>query len=534
MKNRFLYSIILFFLILSFSNCAKRGNPTGGAKDSIPPVILKTVPENYSTLFNEKEIRIYFDEYIKFNNLQQQLIISPPLKYDPIITPYSTAKYIKIVIIDTLLDNTTYTINFGKSIEDNNEGNAYDYYKYVFSTGDFIDSLTVSGTVKDASLIKPEDGITIMLYEKNEAYTDSTVFSEKPFYITTTKDSTSTFEFTNLKEGNYIMVALKENSSNYTFQPKTDKIGFIDSIISTPNNYNYEITLFKEVLDYKITRPKQISKRQILFGYEGIADSLQLNIISETPKNYSYKTVRDREKDTINYWFKPAIEADSLLFTAINRNKIDTLTIRWRDFEKDSLKITGLQTRQLELNETFQLIANIPIDSIHKQHMTIIDKDSVAVSFSTSKDSIYNLINIEFEKSESNRYDIQFLPNAFVDFYGNVNDTLQYSLNTKKLSDYGTVILNIANAETYPIIVQLTDSKGKVLYESIATKKEETTFELIKPGNYFVRIIYDTNGNGIWDTGNFLKRLQAEIIIYYPEQLEVRPNWTLNETFNLE
>ena len=135
MKHRLLYIPIVLLFLLSFTDCAKKGSPSGGIKDSIPPVIVKSNPENYSINFSENEIRIYFDEYIKLKDLQKELIVSPPLKYPPTITPLSTSKVLKIKIDDTLKENTTYSFNFGNSIVDNNEENAFKYFKYVFSTG---------------------------------------------------------------------------------------------------------------------------------------------------------------------------------------------------------------------------------------------------------------------------------------------------------------------------------------------------------------------------------------------------------------
>ncbi len=269
MKHRLLYIPIAILFILSFTDCAKRGNPSGGKKDSIPPVIVKSSPENYSINFNKKEIRIYFDEYIKLKNLSKELIISPPLKYQPVITPLSTSKYIKIKILDTLKENTTYSFNFGKSIVDNNEENAFKYFKYIFSTGDFSDSLNLKGCINDALLLKPDSHTTVMLYEVNEAFHDSIIYFEKPTYITTTQDSTHTFELTNLKEGKYLLIALNEKTNDYIFQPRNDKIGFVKERIIIPTDSLYPLTIFKEVPEYFISKPKHESKNHIIFGFQG-------------------------------------------------------------------------------------------------------------------------------------------------------------------------------------------------------------------------------------------------------------------------
>jgi hypothetical protein len=136
MSKSLVQNLLLFFVLVAIASCANRGTPSGGEKDTEPPQIIKSEPENFSINFKEKEIRIYFNEYIKIKNLQKQLIISPPMEYQPDITPLGTAsKYIRIKILDTLQPNTTYAFNFGQSIVDNNEENPYPYYRYVFSTG---------------------------------------------------------------------------------------------------------------------------------------------------------------------------------------------------------------------------------------------------------------------------------------------------------------------------------------------------------------------------------------------------------------
>ena len=162
--QRVIYFATLFIISFAFTNCAKRGNPSGGIRDSIPPVIIKINPENYSTNFNEKEIKIYFDEYIKLKDINKELIISPPLKYQPEITPLTIGKFIKIKLGDTLKKNTTYSFNFGKSIVDNNEENKLEYFRYVVSTGNYIDSLKLKGAVNDALLLNTEETTTVMLY----------------------------------------------------------------------------------------------------------------------------------------------------------------------------------------------------------------------------------------------------------------------------------------------------------------------------------------------------------------------------------
>ena len=537
MNATFRHVIIVLATILLFSNCAKRGTPSGGPKDSIPPVIVRSAPENFTTHFSGDEIKIYFDEYIKLKDLQQNLIISPPLKYQPVIMPLSTSKILKIKILDTLKENTTYSFNFGKSIVDNNEENEFEYYKYIFSTGDYIDSLKIKGKIEDALLARPDKPTTILLYERTESFKDSIIYSEKPTYITTTRDSTQTFELQNLKEGEYLLIALQEEINNYTFEPKKDKIGFVDGVISTPNDSSYTLSLFKEIPAYKIARPSQLSKNKIVFGYEGIADSLTLTPIFELPADYTSKTYWDATTDTLNYFFKPAFDieqTDTLYFLAKNKLVSDTLIVKLRDLFADSLRVDRIGATIMVPSDTLKLKANNPIVSINAEKIKVMDKDSVAVSFTTALDEKYNIASILFPKTELQQYRIELLPEALTDYFENTNDTLNYGTRTLEPSDYGELGMTLQNVKQYPIIVQLVSSKYKVVASQYLTENGKLYFNYLSPDNYFFRIIYDENENGIWDTGSFLDKRQPEKVIYFPKKIDIRPNFFINETFTLE
>ena len=494
MRIKWFKILVLMLSISVLNSCANRGRPTGGDKDKEPPIITKAIPENFSTNFKGNEIRIYFNEFVKVKNLQKQLIVSPPMNTEPTITPLSSAsKYIKIIINDTLEDNTTYAFNFGQSIVDNNEENPYDYYRYVFSTGDVIDSLSVKGTIVDAEKLKPDTFVSVMLYELDSTYTDSTVFKQKPKYITNTLDSLTSFSIDNIKEGQYKLVALKDNNGNFTYQKKNDKIGFYEGVVSVPTDTTFTIKLFKEELDFDIMRPKQIAGQKIAFGYEGDFQDMQ-------------------------------IEIDSAFFVVTNKTFVDTLLYKFRDIERDSLMINAVQSGTINFSEDFILEGNVPFVNINEKQVTILDKDSINVPFSTSFDELNNSYYFNFEKKESDKYNIQILPNAFEDFFGNVNDTLNYSVRTKTLADFGNIRIQLKNA-VYPVIVQLTTDKSEVKYEQFATEERLFDFRNINPGSYYIRVIFDANGNQKWDSGNYLNQTQPERISYYPDLIDSRAGW---------
>lgn len=535
MRTHWFKILVLVLSISMLYTCANRGRPTGGPKDFEAPKITKAVPENFSTNFNGKEIRIYFNEFIKVKNLQKQLIISPPMDTEPTITPLSTAsKYIKIIINDTLEDNTTYAFNFGQSIVDNNEENPYDYYRYVFSTGDVIDSLSVKGAIVDAEKLMPDNFVSVMLYELDSTYTDSTVYKQKPKYITNTLDSLTSFSIDNIKEGQYKLIALKDENGNYTYQQKSDKIGFYEDVISVPTDSFYTLKLFKEELDFEVKRPKQIAGQKIAFGYEGDYQNMIIDVLGDTPEGYEKRITKDKTKDSLYYWYKPKFEIDSALFVIKNKMYVDTLTHKFRDLDKDSLIIKSVQSATLNFIDDFELEGTVPFVKIDESQVTILDQDSLEVPFSTSFDKLNNKYSFKFEKKESHKYNIQLLPNTFEDFFGNVNDTLNYALRTKNFADYTNIRIRLENA-VYPVIVQLTTEKGEVKYEQFATEEQLFDFKNLEPNMYYIRVIFDTNGNQKWDSGNFLLQRQPERVSYAKGLIDGRAGWDYpEEVFTLD
>ena len=451
----------------------------------------------------------------------------------PDIMPMGSAsKSISIKINDTLRLNTTYSFNFGQSIVDNNEENPFAYYKYVFSTGSYIDSLSVKGAIIDAEKREPDTFVSVMLYEVDSTYTDSTVYKTKPLYVTNTLDSVSTFSIDNIKAGKYRLVALKDENGNFTYQQKSDKIGFYDKEITVPTDSFYEIKLFKEIADFNMERPVQIAKQKIQFGYRGDPKGVTIDMIESKPEGFEHRIVKDAQKDTLYYWYKPNVAVDTTLFVVKNKTYSDTLKHRFRDLKVDSLKITASVSGNINYDQDFSIEGNVPFDKLDLKRISIMDKDSLNVDFKTEFDTLNNTYLFKFDKTEANTYKIRFLPDAVTDFFGNVNDTLNYSVKTKRFSDLSDVRVSLIDAE-YPVIVQLTDSKGEVKYEQYADVPRMFDFRRINPGTYNLRVIYDTNGNKKWDTGNYLKKIQPERISYMQKIVDARTGWDLVEEFTL-
>jgi uncharacterized protein (DUF2141 family) len=519
------------FLSLALFSCARRGSISGGLKDTIPPVLKMSFPKNYSTDFKGKEIRLTFDEYVKLKDIRKQLIISPPMNQAPEITPLTASREIKIRIFDTLRPNTTYSFNFGQSIEDNNEGNPYPQFKYVFSTGSYIDSLSLGGVIKDAYDKEPEKYVSVMLYEADEKFNDSIIYKENPRYVSNTLDSLKTFTLENLKPGKYLLVAMKDYNSNFRFDPKKDKIAFHKKYITIPNDTLYEMELFREKLPFKAFKPAQASGNRLIMGYEGDAKDVRAELRDVTGILPTVIT-KFPQKDSINIWFKP-VKSDSLELAITKDGYNEKLIIKHKTQKNDSLNFSTRYTADLPLREQFSITASRPLVKFDNNLIKLIKKDSSSVPFTTVYDDYTAQLKFEFAKEPLEKYTLELLPGALTDFFDVKNDTLSYKFSTKNTSDYGNLRVRLENVRRFPVIVELTNAKGDIVATEYSDKVTEIDFNALEPALYTLRVIYDVNGNKIWDTGSFLEKRQPEEVRYFPTPIDVRANWDVDQTFTL-
>ena len=531
------YSLYIMAILLAAS-CARRSSPSGGEKDSIPPVLIASNPKINSVNFNSDEIRLTFDEWVKLDNLDKQLIISPPLekkKYE--VKPLGgITKKIFVNFLDSLAENTTYTFNFGNSIVDNNEGNKMNFFSYTFSTGPTLDSLYLKGNVQDAFNFETEEYLSLQLYRIDSTYNDSIIFNNQPTYLAKTLDSTA-YRFNNLREGRYILIALKDIADDYIFDPLYDKIAYYDSIVLLPRDSIINLKLFKEETPIIWDRPHFINSEKIGFGYFGKLDLEKFSLISKIPDSVNYILTKEQDKDTLHFWLSKN-SIDSLQFNLKEIDTIKTLTVKFdrrKDSLIDSLNISSITKSVIGLKEKFKLASNLPIDQISDSLIFVRDIDSILIPFKSSINNNLDEISLDFDIKPKDEYSIDILPNAIIDLRGGTNDTLGFKTVTQSLEDYGNVYLNIIRDTDSEYILQMINSIGEIVreYNGISTDRI-FNFELIKPGKYIFRMIKDDNGNKIWDTGNYLNKVQPEAVYYSNFELDIRANWDFNETFNLK
>ncbi|WP_294824675.1 Ig-like domain-containing protein [uncultured Flavobacterium sp.] len=540
LKSRFF--LYIFFIAITLTGCAKRGGITGGAKDTIPPILVGSSPRNMSTEFKGREIRIDFNEYIKVKDINKQMIISPPMKYQPEIIPMGSAsRFISIKIKDTLQENTTYSFNFGQSITDNNEGNPYSQFKFIFSTGTYIDSLSLKGGIKDAYSREADNFVTVMLYEANETFNDSTIYKERPRYVTNTLDSMVNFSLENLKEGRYHLIALKDKNNNYKFDPKADKIAFLNETVSVPDSVvaGYQLELFQETPAFKAVRPSQASSNRLYAGYEGDPKDMRVKVRNGAGiDDIASVITKFQGKDSLNVWLPRGIVADSLKVQVSHRDSIKDFNVKFKEMKAaDSLKVEAVQKGGIHFREKFMLKPSTPLVAVDTTRIRLTNKDSVQVPYTYVYNDFLQELEFDFTKEESQKYTFMFLPGAMTDFYNTPSDSLKYSLSTRTYSEYGNMRVRLEGVNRFPLILELTNAKGEVKETYYSEGETQINFDAILPDKYHLRVIYDDNKNREWDTGSYRDKRQPEEVIWFTngrdDLIDVRQNWDVEQSFNL-
>tara|TARA_B100001059_G_scaffold42834_2_gene34732 strand:+ start:41352 stop:43100 length:1749 start_codon:yes stop_codon:yes gene_type:complete len=532
--NKFVKYFLFFLTVVSFTQCARKSIPTGGLKDTLPPVMINAFPKMNTVFFDKEKITITFDEFIKLRDLSKQLIISPPLEPDQYkIKPQGTvSKKIQIELLDSLQEETTYTFNFGESIVDNNEGIPLPFFRYALSTGPIIDSLEITGEITDAYERITEPYTSIHLYPIDSTFSDSTIFLKKPFYATSTLDSVI-YHFKNLRPDTYEIIAIKDVGGNYLFDQNLDKIGFLQKPITLPGDSILNFRIFNEIPTLFWTRPFFINTNQIGFGYYGEADIRAIEVKSKVPRNFRYLINKSRETDTLHFWFR-GDKLDSLKFGIKEKDTTRLFNVKFKKQVRDSLVINAFTKSSMGLLDSFKIKSNLPLVKINLNLINIIGLDSLAVPFKASLDKNYDRLSLFYNWLPNDDYKVELYPNALIDFWGNTHDTLKFGVKTKPIEDYGNIFLQIIRDDNDPFILELVNLKGETLRRfDLSNELDYYEFKYLLPGNYLFRYIKDKNGNKKWDTGNYLKKIQPEMVYYSPDTIELRANWDINQQLKI-
>ena len=518
------YLLGFLIIIFLFSACAHVGTPTGGDKDVTPPVLLRVVPANETRNFKGQEIILEFDEYVVIRDLMKNLLISPPVKNMPVIVPSGIpSKRFKIKFQDTLQPNTTYQINFGESIADNNEGNKLKNLKLVFSTGPVIDSLSLKGKVIPVHFDDKPEVITVGLYDASK-FTDSIVFKEKPYYVAMV-DGNGSFELDFLKAGTYKIIALSDKNRDYKYQQGEESIGFLDKTLHIPGDTLVHLYLFKESPPLSIENIEQQSAHHTVVKFKGSPDSLKVTVKTPLQRQESFV-----DNDQWHLWYDTS--GDSIkLEIPLPRGRIKKF-YRKRNSEKDSLQAGFVRNSRLNPLDSVLISGNMPLEKIDNNKLQLLE-DSMSVSAGLQK-SVKGQFKVTFAKNFGKTYNLTFLPGAVTGFTGQKNkDTLRTNFKVPKKEMFGKLILHLNNVHQRPLFVELISNK-KIIRQTPVQTGNDFVMEYLMPGAYTLRIIWDTNRNNQWDTGNYLRHIQPEKSFEPDKKIDIRANWDVDQSLNLD
>ncbi|WP_341841970.1 Ig-like domain-containing domain [Chitinophaga caseinilytica] len=474
--------IVLLACGYLFSGCANIVPPGGGPRDTLAPRVLSVSPPDSTLNFNEQRVTFRFDEYVELDNVLEKLIVSPTLKRTPVIT--AKLRTVTMVIKDSLQPNTTYTFNLGDAVKDVNERNPIEDFQYVVSTGDYLDSITLSGTILIAETGKPDSNVAVMLY--SNITEDSVVSKEKPLYLAKTKGN-GTFRFKNLKPGTYRIFALKEENRDFQYTEADELIAYYDAPLDLSENMaDVNMSLFKE------------------------PDSLRPKYDDLTVPEEAQPQQEEKKKDDKK---KPKLIA--------------------------SAELSG--GRQ-ELGDSLTLSFNFPIRSLDSSAISLLEDTTLQrVRFGlTVADTTMKQFKMSYNWKPGKPYQL-ILPAGFATDTTGLQtakaDTVRFE--AKQLDDYGTVTVNLSVSDSarhilpesdsgYQFVVQLVQGGKEVKYTGVV-KNGKWERGLIQPGEYEIRVIVDRNFNGRWDTGIYYRnpKKQPETVFTFKDPINVKKNWTV-------
>lgn len=539
---KLLIKILSIIIIIILYSCAKQSTPMGGNKDELPPELISIKPLHESTNVKPQTIELEFNEYVKVETPNKLIIITPRIKKDEMVVT-AIKNRIVIKLNQELEDSTTYVFNFQKSIQDITESNPAENLKLVFSTGDYIDSLKLSGNV--SYIFPPKEkfikDVLIGLYEKNDT-TD--VLTATPYYIAAA-DSSGNFEITNIKAGEYRAYAWFDSNNNLKAEEKSEPYAFFGDTLTIDKDISgIDFSLSKaDLSELKINRTSTVGENydivlskfptDILIDHEDINQKLFYRIKEKNIRLYHSEIRNDSIQARIYLKDSVGFSLDTLVYLKFEES----------DRIKEKLETTinsGLGfLNKIQAEFTFNKpIANINLDSLYVKYDTAsiirIERNWLYLPDSSN----YTRLNIDIpilDSLKNSTFTIFAADSTFQDIEEKYNEN-KIEANYKKL-DRNTLVTSLdvtIDTEFRPLLLQLLDkSGGKVVNEVFLENTNKHSFIDFEAGTYNLRVIFDENKNNRWDPSNMIENRQAEKVYYYrnpndPKSLDiiVKGGWT--------
>ncbi len=582
MKNSTLIlktAVTLLFLGAFLTRCANIMSPDGGPKDTLPPVITAITPSNFATNFKEKKIYIEFNEYVQIKDQNKEMFTSPAMKKMPLIS--TRGKGIVITIRDTLKENQTYAIDLGSAIRDNNEGNPLNAMRYVFSTGDTVDSLICSGYTADSYKADSVSRTFLWFYILDSLPDtpdyDSTIFNRKPDAIARAQNN-GIFIAQNLKPVKYRIYAIGDKNDNQLYEPGTDLVGILDSAYNPAELPPFAIW-FDSLRHYPSADPqlyfrmftdKTFKAQRLVEAIRGDQkkitlyfntalpdiDSLRLDSIPSDKIIYDPRT---KGKDTLNLWINlPAEEIPDTIKGEITYYKHDSIRqyvkttepikVAWKRVESkeeqkerekeererkkaeeegreyippkkaNPFKFKSSATGEINPEKGFEITVDFPLvtfDSTAVKLYKVTGEGTNATEAEIEKHFVRDTLNIGhyFVRAaweNATKYRFYVPKGSLTDVMGYQCDSISSSFATYDPEKFAKLVLTVKGEEGKQYIIQQTDSSNKTQQELKGVVSGKYTINFVAPGEIRIRIIEDTNGNGQWDAGDVVNRLQPE------------------------
>ena len=574
--RNFLPGIIPVICFLVISSCAKMVAPTGGPKDTTPPEVVRSIPPPKSLYFSGRTIQITFNEYVAFDKLNEKFMISPPMDQKPEIS--LRGKTMRIEFFGKLKDTTTYTLYFQDAIKDLNEGNPLINYQFVFSTGGYIDSLSVTGNVLLGSNLEPEKNVLVMLYSN---LADSAPRKVIPDYVTIA-DENGYFRIDNIRPAKYRLYALVDNNNNKRYDLQDELFAFYDQILDVNSSKNY-ILPAKDTLnnnkiradsikatvpaegEYKLYLFKTPEKKyylsssvrnmpyKLVYTLSRPPDTLDFDFISEDGGKFFIE--RNELKDTMTVWLLDSLIWSKQEITTFIRypftdkeNKVvykkDTIPMRY--FAVKPVRGKGAQIPYritcnisggtLKPGQQIVFTASSPLrePDTSKIKLFRVDKDyKIAVPYTLTPDTATSLRYILKTKLNAEvRYQLITDKGAFSSIYNDLSDSTGYSFSMRPENSFGHLAMILKNGQG-KMVVQLLDNSEKPVAEKRVENEGTAVFPFLEKGKYRIRIIYDINGDGRWSTGDYDLKIQPEPVSYYPDEIEVKTDWRIEQDWDV-
>lgn len=550
MSIRITHCFISFALALLLNSCANVVTPSGGPKDTVPPKVVSSEPENFSKNFTSSVLTFEFDEYITLNNAAQNVTFSPPLAQ----TPSYTVKGKKLIIKmkEKPAAGVTYSVSLNNAVKDLHEGNVVKDFTFVFSTGELIDTLSICGCVLDAMTRKPVDNVWAMLYDVKGRNADSLPYIAKPDYLVKTgKDGK--FTFSGLKDNDYFVFALDDMNSNRLYDLVSERIAFADNLVSpvyagkgaskadedtlktnVVDALNLELLMFAvDDTTQQLLRAEAIKKGQFRFAFRRpVADS-DIRMVGD----YAERAMKvfSANRDTVSFYFDPAADSISVVMRVDTVSETKTYPVKVRGKRRPVTEFAvraNISNERLGTENPFELLFDEPV-------VRVGNSDSLL--FVAGSDSSYNSVTFSREDEYGFRYklnrDISFdtlysvvVPDSmFFSYLGKTNKKTSFKFKRSDYSDFGSVFVKVVMPEglTQAVFYLVTEA-GKKVAEQTLTSNGEVSFLDIAPGKYHLKALLDTDGNGVWSPGRFDLKRQSEVIVAHPQLFDVKANWDID------